>query len=127
MDALGIELLDGDNNSGTGLGRSESPLVDPSFVDFSETAFAEDTTRTEVLSRRSHLREAELPQVRILQNSPSVVRPLLRYLARCRRRRRRHHRRRRCLRRRETVRRARRVAEPWLTPWTCKIEARLVC
>lgn len=70
LDALRVELLDGDDDAGAALGRVERALVDPALVDPAEAALPEHHLRLEPLRRRPQLRERELPQPRRLEDAP---------------------------------------------------------
>lgn len=47
LDALRVELLDGDDDAGVALGRVERALVDPALVDPAEAALPEHHLRLE--------------------------------------------------------------------------------
>jgi hypothetical protein len=68
LDALRVELLDGDDAGGA-LGRVERAHVDPALVDPTEAALPEHHLRLEPPRHRPQLRQRELPQPRRLENT----------------------------------------------------------
>lgn len=70
LDALRVELLDGDDDSGGALGRVEGALVDPALVHPAEAAFPEHHLRLEPPGHCPQLCQRELPKPGHLENAP---------------------------------------------------------
>lgn len=70
MEALRVELLDGDHHAGAGLGRIQRLLIHPSLVHPPEPTLAEHAIRAEAPGGAPELREGEDPQVGHLQDPP---------------------------------------------------------
>lgn len=59
LEALLLELLDGDHLADAGLGRGEGELVDPTLVHAPEPALSQERVGTEVLGRRAEVAHVE--------------------------------------------------------------------
>jgi hypothetical protein len=68
LDAIRVELLDGDDDAGVSLGRVERALVDLALVDLAEATLPEHHLRFEHMRGGLQLGERELPQLRHLQD-----------------------------------------------------------
>jgi hypothetical protein len=70
LQALRVELLDGDGDAGTAPRGAHGPLVDPALVHPPEPALAEHGVRLEVPGGRFQLREREDAEFGRLQDLP---------------------------------------------------------
>lgn len=68
LQALRVELLDGNNHASAVLGRVHGLLIHPAFVHPPKSPFTEDAVRPEVLGGRLELYECEGAEVGRLQD-----------------------------------------------------------
>ncbi|CAA7401868.1 unnamed protein product [Spirodela intermedia] len=74
LEALRVELLDGDHHAGAGLRRAEGVLVDPALEDGAESSFSEEAVRAEVPGGAAELVEDDCDViVVVIARSPAIT------------------------------------------------------